>query len=66
MTTEQPYFVVKVEGCWKCPHSVEDDHGTLGCDEAPWGERRTILIQNLKGIGPTCPMWPQRVEPPKD
>jgi len=66
MNTEQPYFVVKVEGCWECPHSVDDDRGEIGCDEAPWNDRRTIQKQNFSGITPTCPMWPQRVQEKKD
>lgn len=63
MTTEQPYFVVQVDRCEKCPHL--DVLSRCMKTERP-SQRRQLVADNFEGIGPTCPMWPQRVEPPKD
>ena len=59
-TPEQPYFVVRVTRCGECPHEQ------FYCDLVGGRLGVEVLMQNENGITPSCPMWPQRVEPPKD
>lgn len=71
MTTEQPYFTVRVTRCGECRELKEPIHTPPYCAiaEPLWPYPRTqedAVRQNAHGITPTCPMWPQRVEPTKD
>ena len=60
MTTEQPYFTVKVTRCWECPYAK---HAMCGLEAF---EKYGRFLENCNGITPTCPNWSQGVEPPKD
>lgn len=66
MTTEQPYFVVKVTRCGDCPYRQYERLGLYRCSEAPWHLRLDAHRQNENGITPTCQMWPQRVQEKKE
>lgn len=72
MTTEQPYFVVKVTRCGECPNLHRTTSGTPHCWIVASSRVRDsrsaveVAMQNADGITPTCPMWPQRVEEKKD
>lgn len=65
MPNEQPYFLVRVTRCGECPKF--DEYAHL-CDalSAAKSEKRRPAWENRNGITPSCPMWAQRVEPPKD
>lgn len=67
MTTEQPYFTIRVTRCGECPHLDNDDYCQLVTAAWPYPSKAfDAAKQNKDGLTPTCPMWPQRVEPPKD
>ena len=60
MTTEQPYFVVRVTRCGECPHAKH-----ARCVLVPF-QPTGCFMENVDGITPTCPMWPQRVQEKKE
>lgn len=63
MTTEQPYFTVRVTRCGECPHLAEDDSCWLVPGVWPYPSKPHDAVEkNRNGITPTCPMWPQRVQ----
>lgn len=57
---EQPYFTVRVTRCGECPNSYKSTCLVGGI------RHRQVHQENIDGLTPSCPMWAQRVEPPKD
>lgn len=63
MTTEQPYFTIQVDRCEKCPyeHVPAVWNVAYSCRLANDADEFETHKENRNGIGPTCPMWGQRV-----
>ena len=63
--TQQPYFTVRVTRCGECP-KCSDEQGCLAERSGSFTDRIRRVAENYDGLTPSCPLWAQRVEPPKD
>lgn len=64
-TPEQPYFTVRVTKCGECPKRIDSRFDGAYCGGQTNRSRFDTWEENRNGIGPSCPLWPQRVQQEK-